>query len=136
MGTFENFEEAKKLFVRDRFAANNGMVLDELDDEHSLTHLELNENHLNAYGGVMGGAIFTLADYAFAALCNNDHNPTVALNVNISFLSAPKGKILYARATRVKSGRTTGVYNVEVTDDTGRQIALFIGTGFKLGQPG
>ena len=80
----------------------------------------------------MGGAIFTLADYAFAALCNNDHQLTVALNVNISFLSAPKGNVLYARATRIKSGRTTGVYNVEVSDNTGRQVALFVGTGYRL----
>ena len=132
MGTFANIDEARAHFSQDQFAALNGMVLDELTDEYSLCHVELSRRHQNAYGGVMGGAIFTLADYAFAALCNNDHQLTVALNVNISFLSAPKGQVLYARCTRVKSGKTTGVYNVEVTDDTGRKVALFVGTGYKL----
>ena len=132
MGAFRNIDEAREHFKKDKFATLNGMALDELTDEYSLCHVDLDERHQNAYGGVMGGAIFTLADYAFAALCNNDHQLTVALNVNISFLSAPKGKTLYARCERVKSGRTTGVYNVLVTDDTGRQVALFVGTGYKL----
>lgn len=132
MGTFTDINEAREHFKQDRFATLNGMILDELTDEYCLCHVQLSERHQNAYGGVMGGAIFTLADYAFAALCNNDHQLTVALNVNISFLSAPKGNVLYARATRIKSGRTTGVYNVEVSDNTGRQVALFVGTGYKL----
>lgn len=132
MGTYASVEEAREHFKNDKFATLNGMALDELTDNHSLCHVDLDERHQNAYGGVMGGAIFTLADYAFAALCNNDHHLTVALNVNISFLSAPKGRTLYARATRVKNGRTTGVYHVDVSDDTGRQVALFIGTGYKL----
>ena len=132
MGTFYSIEEAREHFQKDRFATENGMALDELTDEYSLCHVDLTERHLNAYGGVMGGVIFTLADFAFAVLCNNDHQLTVALNVNISFLSAPKGHTLYAKAVRVKNGRTTGVYSVEVTDETGRQVALFVGTGYKL----
>lgn len=132
MGTYASLEEAREQFKNDRFATLNGMELDELTDDYSLCHVDIGERHKNAYGGVMGGAIFTLADFAFAALCNNDHHLTVALNVNISFLSAPKGHTLYARCTRVKSGRTTGVYNVDVSDDTGRQVALFVGTGYKL----
>lgn len=132
MGTYKNIEEARAQFKNDKFATLNGMELDELTDDYSLCHVDIGERHQNAYGGVMGGAIFTLADYAFAAMCNNDHYLTVALNVNISFLSAPKGHTLYARCTRVKSGRTTGVYNVDVSDDTGRQVALFVGTGYKM----
>ena len=132
MGTYASLEEAREQFKNDRFATLNGMALDELTDDYSLCHVDLDDRHKNAYGGVMGGAIFTLADLAFAAMCNNDHQLSVALNVNISFLSAPKGHTLYARCTRVKSGRTTGVYNVDVSDDTGRQVALFVGTAYKL----
>ena len=132
MGTFADFDEARRLFEKDRFATENGMKLDELTDEYSVCSMTVTDRHRNAYGGVMGGAIFTLADFAFAALCNNDHQLTVALNVNISFLSAPKGEKLFARATRVKSGKTTGVYSVSVYDDTGRNVALFTGTGYKL----
>ena len=132
MSTFASIEEARAHFVNDRFATENGMTLDEIGDGTSLCSVTLTDRHKNAYGGVMGGVIFTLADFAFAACCNNDHQLTVALNVDIHIMRAPKGKNLFAREKRIKSGKTTGVYCVEVTDDTGREVALFTGTGYKL----
>jgi len=88
--------------------------------------------HLNANGGIMGGVMFTLADLAFAALSNNIHRPTVSQQVSINYLSAPKGKTLKARAELVKNGRSSTIIQVRITDETGRDIALFTGTGFKL----
>ena len=79
----------------------------------------------------MGGVIFTIADFAFAVASNNDHKPTVAMNVNINFLAESKGDCLFADAVRVKSGRTTSVFRIIVKDENGREVALFIGTGYK-----
>ncbi len=132
MGTFSSIEEAREHFKKDRFASSTGMVLDELTDEYAVCSVELNENHHNAYGGIMGGAIFTLADLAFAALSNNNHQPTVAQQVSINYLSSVKGTKLIAKAYMKKNGRTTCTINVDVTDDTGRDIAQFIGLGYKL----
>ena len=132
MSEFNSITEARKFFENDKFATNAGIVLDALDDESCECSLVLNENHCNAYGGVMGGVIFTLADYAFAVLSNNIHKPTVAQQVSINYLSAPKGDKLIAHAGIVKSGRTTSIINVSISDDTGRDVALFIGSGFKL----
>jgi len=132
MATFKSIEEAKEYFKGDRFAYCNGMELEELDEEHSVSVMTLTDTHVNANGGVMGGAIFTLADLAFAALANNIHMPSVAQQVSINFLSAPKGKKLYARAEVIKNGRTSTILQVNVKDDTGRDVALFTGTGFKL----
>ncbi len=128
---FETAEEAWEYFQNDRFAASNGVRLDELTEDGCVCHVDLNGNHRNALGGVMGGIIFTLADFAFAVSSNNVHEGTVALDVSIQFLSAAKGSRLIARSFRVKEGRTTCVYRIEVSDDTGRQIALFTGTGYK-----
>ena len=80
----------------------------------------------------MGGAIFTLADYAFAALTNDRERITVAQQVSISYLSTVKGSRLVATARFKKDGRSSCVVNVDVVDDTGREIAQFVGTGFKL----
>ena len=132
MGTFANAGEAIEYFKNDRFAYENGMGLVELDDEHSLCSLELTERHFNANGGIMGGVMFTLADLAFAALSNQLHRPTVAQQVSINYLSAPKGKKLYARAELIKSGRSSTIIQVTVTDDKDTKIALFTGTGYKL----
>jgi acyl-CoA thioesterase len=80
----------------------------------------------------MGGVIFTLADFAFAVCANNIHVVTVAQQISINYLSAPKGERLIATAKCIKSGKTSSVIQVTVSDDTGRDIALFTGTGFKL----
>ncbi len=92
----------------------------------------LGEGHKNANGGIMGGVMFTLADLAFAAASNNIHMPTVAQQVSINYLNAPKGKKLIARAECRKDGRTSCVYIVNVSDENGRDIAQFVATGFKL----
>lgn len=125
-------EEARDFFSHDRFATENGATLDERDDVHAVCSLVLSDRHRNAHGGVMGGAIFTLADFAFAALTNDGDRLTVAQQVSISYLSAPKGGRLVATARYRKDGRSSCVVNVDVADDAGRDIAQFVGTGFKL----
>jgi acyl-CoA thioesterase len=132
MGNFKTIEEAREYFREDKFATLNGMTLDEVDDDHSVCSLTLSERHRNAFGGVMGGAIFTLADFAFATLTNDRENTTVAQQVSINYLSAPKGERLIATAVFKKNGRSSCVVNIDVVDETGREIAQFVGTGFKL----
>ena len=132
MGRFKNAEEARAYFSKDRFATDNGMTLDELDEAHAVASMTIGDRHRNADGGVMGGSIFTLADFAFAALTNDFDRKTVAQQVSISYLSAPKGGRLVATARYRKDGRSSCVVNVDVADDTGRDVAQFVGTGFKL----
>lgn len=132
MSTFNSVEEAIEYFKNDKFAYNSGMVLEDLGEDFSLCTMELDDRHLNANGGIMGGVMFTLADLAFAALSNNIHRPTVAQQVSINYLAAPKGKTLNARAELIKSGRSSTIIQVKITDETGREVALFTGTGFKL----
>ncbi len=132
MANFENVEDAREFFYKDLFAVNMGITLDELTDEEAVCSVVLTDEHKNAYGGVMGGAIFTLCDFAFAVLSNQIHQLTVAQQVSINYLSAPKGDKLIARARCRKSGRTSSIVIVDVEDDLGRDIAQFVGTGFKL----
>ena len=132
MGTFATTEEAREYFKGDRFATENGMELRELGDDYAICDMTLTERHKNANGGIMGGVMFTLADFAFAVCANQIHRPTVAQQVSINYLGAPKGTKLAAKAVCRKTGRSTTVINVDVTDDTGRDIAQFVGTGFKL----
>ena len=132
MAVFKDVADARAYFEGDRFAVENGMTIDQLGDGWSLCSMTIGEGHRNANGGVMGGAIFTLADFAFAAAANNRHRPTVGQQVSVNFLSGTRGSRLFARAECVKDGKTTCVYNVTVTDDLGRAIAQFVGTGYKL----
>ena len=132
MTTFESIEEAREFFKGDKFATNMGITLDELGEDYCVCSLVLKDEFRNAYGAVMGGAIFTLGDFAFAVLSNQLHRPTVGLQVSVNYLSGAKGEKLIAKAHSRKNGRTTSVINVDVTDDTGREIAQFVGTGYKM----
>ena len=132
MGTFADINEVKEYFKGDKFATENGMVVESFSEDSSRCSLVLSDRHKNANGGIMGGVMFTLADFAFAVLANNIHMPTVAQQVSINYLSAPKGDTLYADAKLKKTGRTSTIINIDITDNTGREIAQFIGSGFKL----
>ncbi len=133
MGTFKDIDEVREFFSKDRYATMSGMVVDDYGEDYSVCSVVLNDNHKNGYGGIMGGVMFTLADFAFAVVSNNVHQSTVAQQMSINYLSAPKGTKLIATAKLKKNGRTSTIVNIDVVDDTGRDIAQVVGTGFKLG---
>ena len=133
MPVFENIDQARAYFEGDRFALENGITLDEIAPGRAVCRMTIEARHRNAEGGVMGGAIFTLIDLAFATAANDIHRPTVAQQVSMSFLSGSRGSRLTALATCRKDGRSSCVYNVDVSDDLGRDIAQATVTGFKLG---
>ena len=133
-GIFESLDAARSFFSGDLYATESGIRIEELNDGNSACSFEITEHHRNADGGVMGGAIFTLIDFAFAVASTSVHHPTVAQQVSINYLNQPRGKKLTARAECRKDGRTSCVYIVNVTDDTEREIATALMTGFKLQQ--
>ena len=132
MSVFRSLEEARSFFSGDRYAMDSGITLEELSEGGSVCSMTLSDHHRNAEGGVMGGAIFTLMDFTFAAASSSVHRPTVAQQVSLNYLNAVKGEKLTARASCRKDGRTSCVYQVNVTDDLGRDIAQAVFTGFKL----
>ncbi len=82
-------------------------------------------------GFTHGGAIFSLADYAFAHACNFGDNVAVAVQVSINFLKpSVEGDVLVAEAERVSDGKTTGLYQVTVKNGE-KMVAFFTGLAFK-----
>lgn len=132
MGRFRTLEEARAFAGRDRYAALTGITVDALGEDWCECSMELRPEHRNGFGEVMGGAIFTLGDLAFAVAANNLHEPTVGQHVSIDFLSTARGDRLIARAQCRRNGRNLCVFNISITDDTGRDVAQYIATGFKL----
>ena len=132
MSGITGIDAARAYFEGDRFAVNAGITIDEVAPGYAVCHFDITPEHLNAENGVMGGAIFTLIDLAFAAAANGIHLPTVAQQVSMNFLSGSRGATLTATARCRKDGRNTGVYNVDVVDDLGRDIAQIVETGYKL----
>jgi len=125
-----DLEALKRFFENDRFAASSGMRLLELRPGFARTSLEIEDRHLNSVGIVQGGAIFTLADLAFAMACNSGGKVAVAINTNLSFLKATRSGTLYAEATEVARSRKISTCTVQVTDKAGELVALFQGTAY------
>ncbi len=124
-------DEARAIFAKDLYATKqSGIQIEEVGDHYSKCSMPLTENHRNAYGGVMGGCIYTLADFAFAVASNfEQENLTVSLVGQASFLSMSKGSVLFAEARLIKDGRTNAFYEVKVFDDLGKDIAVVSFTG-------
>ena len=119
-------EEAREIFSKDRYAVKmTGAQIEEVGENYARCSMRLTENHRNAYGGVMGGSIYTLADFAFAVASNfEQENLTVSLVGQATFLNMSRGNILYAEARLIKDGRTNCFYEVSIKDDLGKDIAV------------
>lgn len=126
-------KEIQERFKADRFAAAMGAEILEARPGRAKCALTLGEVHRNAAGGVMGGVVFTLADFAFAVAANCEKMGTVSLSSQIAYLSRPKGERLIAVANRVKEGRSTCYYTVDITDELGTPVAQVTTTGFIKG---
>ena len=126
----KSLEEVRAFFTDDKFATNNGAVIEEFSDGYARCSIELNENHLNAVGGVQGGVHYMLSDFAFAVATNWKECRTVSLRCDIAYLGAVKGKKLIAEAHLIKDGRSTCYYRVDVKDDLNNMVAVTNITGF------
>lgn len=128
-----DIERIREVFSKDRFATENGAVIEEVGEHYAKCSMELTEHHFNAAGGVMGGVHFVLADFAFAVATNWNGMGVVSLSSTITYLGAVKGKKLIAEAECVKEGRSTVFYHVIIRDDFDNMIAEVGITGFRKG---
>ena len=132
LGEGSSLQEVRAFFANDRFATEAcGCEVLEAARGHAVCAFDIAPVHRNAQGGVMGGAIFTLADFALAVACNVGENPTVAVSNAIEYFSQPKGSRLVATADADKSGRSLGFYTVDVADELGTRVARMTATCFR-----
>jgi acyl-CoA thioesterase len=124
-------ESMARFFDKDKFAQYNGIVLMDAADGHSKASMNITPNHLNGLGMVHGGAIFSLADFAFAAASNSRGNVAVAINVSISFMKAATAGTLYADAREITINPKIGTYTIDVTDDASDLVAVFQGMVYR-----
>lgn len=126
-----NIDKAKKIFANDRYADLTGVEIVDVRAGYCEARLNIEDKHMNAANVVQGGAIFTLADLAFAVASNSHGQLALAINVNISFLKAATTGILYAVAKEVTEPGRLGAYDVLITDDKGEIIARFNGMVYR-----
>ncbi len=127
-------ERATQFFSKDIYATEvTGIVIDAVSKGYAKCSLKIEDRHKNAVSAVMGGVIFTLADFVFAVASNFDSDSvTVTLVSQISYLSSVKGDILYGESRIVKDGRSNCFYEINITDNLGTNVAIVSVTGANL----
>jgi acyl-CoA thioesterase len=108
----------------DPFAEHNGVELVALDASYAKAKLVVQPHHKNGLGSVHGGAIFLLADFTAVNVATADGKLRVALNVSINYVTAPRGKELYAEVWGEGGAGRVQVFAGKVTDDQDQLIAL------------
>ncbi|MGI5977947.1 MAG: PaaI family thioesterase [Oscillospiraceae bacterium] len=128
-------ETARETFSADEYAIKTtGVKIEKVEPGYCLCSLAVDQRHLNNNGDVMGGALFTLADYAFGTAANIGGKPTVTLSCTINFMRATRGPLLYAEAKKQKVGRNISFFEVNITEADGKLVAVMQASGFSGAQ--
>ncbi len=116
----------------DRFAANAGCRITEADERHAVAEMTVEKAHLNGGNVCQGGALFTLADLAIAALMNHQGQLTFGISNSIMFVSSAKeGDRLRAEAVAIADHHKIPSVEVRVTNQEGRLVCHVTGMGYR-----
>lgn len=128
-----DLEEARKFFDGDRYSTElTGCRIDEIGENYAKCSVKITDKLCNAQGGIMGGVMFTLADFTFAAATNFRKPYTVNVSSSINFMTMPKGDTLIAESKLLKDGRRNCFYEINVRDNLGNAVAFVTVNGVHL----
>ena len=120
------------LTEKDLFSKWLRIEIMEIREGYSKIKMKIRNEMLNGFGIVHGGVTFSLADSAFAFACNNRNNLSLALDTSINFIKPVHvDDVLIAEAKEIHNGKSTGLYQVSITNQNNHVIALFKGTCFR-----
>jgi acyl-CoA thioesterase len=118
-------------FENDRYAKLSEISLTEASPGYARAIMVINEKHLNAADVVQGGAIFTLADFAFAVASNSHGRLSLAIDAEISFFRSVRAGTLTATAREISLHNKLGTYLIDITNEKNELIAHFKGTVYR-----
>ena len=122
---------SEQFFMNDSFANNIGVTLLQASTGKARLRMDVAEKHLNSHRTVHGGAIFALADTAFAIASNSHGIPAAAINAHISYIKSSSSGTLFADAEESSLNPKLATYTVNITDDNGDKIAIFQGMVYR-----
>ena len=131
-----NFEKVvAHMFEEDLFSQWLGIEILSIMEGYAKTKMTVRKEMINGLGIVHGGIAFSLADSTFAFACNNRNNLSVALDTSINFLKPVHvDDLLIAEAKEIHNGKSTGLYQITITNQRDHIVAMFKGTCFRTGK--
>jgi len=124
-------QQVKRFFENDLFAKALGIEIVDVQPGRARARMTIREDHYNGLRIVHGGALFSLADLAFAVASNSHGRVAVAINATISFLKAVERGTLTAEAEEVACSARLATYVIHIRDDSGEVVAVFQGTVYR-----
>jgi acyl-CoA thioesterase len=129
-------QAGKTMYERDPASQALGMQLVEIRPGYARMTMPVRRDMLNGHQTCHGGYIFMLADSAFAFACNSHNQVTVGAGCTIEYLAPGReGDLLSAEALEQALANKTGVYDVKVTNQDGKTVALLRGKSHRIGGP-
>ena len=125
-----NLPAIQAVVHKDRFAHLMGVQVESLDVAHAKVSLQIEEKHFNGLDIVQGGALFALADFAFALASNSYGIPAVGIESSISFFKPARSGTLFAEAIEQYRSKSLGAFDVKITNEDGITVAIFHGRCF------
>lgn len=124
---------AKAMYARDAATQALGMTIEKVRPGYARLSMVIRPDMLNGHASCHGGFIFSLADSAFAFACNSRNQATVSSGCSIEY-AAPGllNETLSAEAVEQSLTGRTGIYDVTVTNQAGKLIALFRGKSYRI----
>lgn len=116
---------------KDLFAKHCGIEIVDVQPGRAKVSMKIERFHLNGANTVHGGAIFTLADFAFAIASNSHGTLAMGINTSVAFVKAAISGSIHAEAREISRNPKLATYLVDVTDDAGDLIASFQGTVYR-----
>lgn len=130
------WQAVKEFFNRaDAFAQHNGMIITAVGEGYARAEMTVQPWHLNGAGVVHGGALFTLADFAFAAASNSLGRLALSIQSSISIFRSARSGRLTAEAQAISKGEKVAGFRVEVRDEEGALLASFEGLVYRTSKP-
>lgn len=126
----------KFLNTNDHFAAAAGCRIIEIGEGRAVATMLVTREHLNAGGVCQGGAFFTLADLALAAVMNSRGQLTFGIQNNIMYLaSAHEGDVLTAEAIEIANHHKIPSVEVRITNQEGMLLCHVTGLAYRKHNP-
>lgn len=126
-------DDIRQTFSKDLYATEaTGAQILEAGEHFARCGVTLTPIHRNAMGAVMGGVLFTIADFAFAVAANSNGLEWVSLESSIHYLSSAPSQQIFASTKCIRQGRTTCLYEIELRNENDHLLAIVTTSGMRI----
>lgn len=122
----------KEMMAEDAFSRWLGINVVDVKPGYAKIEMKVRDEMNNGFHITHGGIAYSMADSALAFASNSYGRVAVALETSTSYMKkVNSGDTLTAATEEIRIGGTIGVYNILISNQHGKNVALFRGTVYR-----